>query len=119
MSTVSGGATDRLRIELATRSPAEATLKLFGELDLVTARLLRDELARHRAHGVRVVLDLSGVRFLDSTGLVLLMESAREASADGWSIALRRNVSPAVGRLLQITKTEQLFDWIDAPPDAT
>ena len=47
---------------------------------------------------------------MDSTGLVLLMESAR---ADGARIALRRGVSPSVARLLQVTKTEGLFAWVD------
>jgi anti-sigma B factor antagonist len=104
---------ERLRIELEGRSPGEATLKLAGELDLVTAPMLRDELARHQAHGVRVVLDLAEVEFLDSTGLVLLMEVARETSTNGWSLALRRNVSPSVSRLFQVTRTEGLFAWVD------
>lgn len=108
--TTGGG---RLEIELESRSPAEATLRLSGELDLVTAPLLRDELARHRARGVRVVLDLSAVGFLDSTGLVLLMETARESGPDGWSVALRREVGPSVARLLEVTKTERLFAWVD------
>ncbi|HEX2085318.1 MAG TPA: STAS domain-containing protein [Solirubrobacteraceae bacterium] len=102
------GPTDRLRIELESRSPAEATLKLSGELDLVTAPALNAELARHSARGHRVVLDLSQIEFLDSTGLVLLMETARD---DG--LLLRRNLSPAVARLLEVTKTEQLFQWTD------
>ena len=107
---------DRLRIELESRPPGEATLRLAGDLDLVTAPLLREELARHHARGHRVVLDLAEVEFLDSTGLVLLMESAREgAGPEGWTVALRRNVSPAVTRLLEVTKTEQLFAWTDAP----
>lgn len=104
------GDSDRLRVELVERSPAEASLELSGELDLVTAPVLRDELARHRARGVRVVLDLSGVTFLDSTGLVLLMESSRDGD-----VLLRREVSPAVARLLEITKTEPLFTWLEAP----
>ncbi|HEX2086654.1 MAG TPA: STAS domain-containing protein, partial [Solirubrobacteraceae bacterium] len=95
---------DRLRVELESRSPAEATLKLSGELDLVTAPMLHAELARHHARGHRVVLDLSDVEFLDSTGLVLLMQSARD---DG--VLLRRNLSPAVARVIEVTKTEQLF----------
>ncbi len=107
---MSGGATDRLRIELSDRSPAEATLKLVGELDLVTAPLLREELTRHQTRGVRVVLDLSEVQFIDSTGLVLLMESSREAD-----VLVSRNLSPAVARLVEVTKTEQLFSWVDGP----
>ena len=103
-----------LRIELESRSPAEATLRLSGDLDLTTAPALRDELARHRARGLRVVLDLSGVEFLDSTGLVLLMETARDGAAEGWGVALRRDLSAAVARVLEVTKTEQLFAWVDA-----
>ena len=110
---VSGDQIERLRIELAARSPAEATLNLVGELDLVTAPMLRDELARHEARGVRVVLDLSEVRFLDSTGLVLLMESSRAGG-----VLLHRQLSPAVARLLEVTKSEQLFAWVDGAPEA-
>ena len=107
------GANGRLRIDLESRSPGEASLRLSGELDMVTAPQLRDELARHRGRGRRVVLDLSGVEFIDSTGLVLLMESARERSSDGWALALRRNLSPAVARLFEVTRSEPLFDWVD------
>ena len=111
MSTPPGP--DRLRIELDARSPGEAVLRLEGELDLVTAPMLRDELARHQARGVRIVLDLSGIEFLDSTGLVLLMEVAREPATNGWTLALRRDLSPAVARLFQVTRTEGLFSWVD------
>ncbi len=107
--------TDRLRIDLEGRSPGEATLRLSGELDLVTAPLLNEELARHQARGRRVVLDLADLEFVDSTGLVLLMEAAKGSSVDGWSIALRRNVSPPVQRLLDVTRTQQLFAWVDEP----
>jgi anti-anti-sigma factor len=107
-----GDGNTRLRVELADRSPAEATLRLVGELDLVTAPRLRDELARHHAQGKRVVLDLSSVEFLDSTGLVLLMETARDGE-----VMLTRNLSPAVARLVDITKTEQLFSWVDGDGD--
>ena len=83
-------------------------MTLAGDLDLVTSEELRAELERHA--GQSVVLDLSEVDFVDSTGLVLLMESAR---ADGARLALRRGVSPPVARLLQVTKTEGLFAWVD------
>ena len=106
-----GGPPDRLRIEHIDRSPAEASIiRLHGELDLVTAPLLREELERYERP---LVLDLSQVEFLDSTGLVLLMEVAREPAANGWSLALRRDLSPPVARLFQVTRTEGLFAWVD------
>jgi anti-sigma B factor antagonist len=104
---------DRLRIELEERSPGAAALRLVGELDLVTAPSLRDELAGHQARGARIVLDLSTVEFLDSTGLVLLMEVAREPAKKGWSLALRRELSLPVARLFEVTRTEGLFEWVD------
>ncbi|MDQ3739631.1 MAG: STAS domain-containing protein [Actinomycetota bacterium] len=105
-----GGPPDRLRIELIEDSPAEATIKLHGELDLVTSQRLRDELGR--LEGRRVVLDLANVEFLDSTGLVLLMEEAPK----GGDVVLARDLSPPVARLFEVTKTEQLFEW--EPPSS-
>jgi anti-anti-sigma factor len=97
--------TDRLRIETETRDGRAPALHVAGELDLVTTPALREEIARHAAG---VVLDLSELEFLDSTGLVLLMESARDHG-----VVLRRELSPAVARLIEVTKTEQLFAWED------
>ena len=104
-----GGSPGRLRIEQQAGSEAEATLHVIGELDLVTAPLLAEAIGRHREEGSRIVLDLSRIEFLDSTGLVLLMQSARDVDR----LSLRREVSPAVARLLEVTKTEQLFAWVD------
>ena len=114
MLTIGGtGSNDRLRVDMESRSPGEVALRVSGELDMVTVPILREELARHRGRGRRVVLDLARVEFIDSTGLVLLMETAREPSQDGWSLALRRNVSPQVARLFEVTRTETVFDWVD------
>jgi anti-anti-sigma factor len=99
---------ERLRIDVDADGGADVVIVLGGDLDLVTSEQLHAELERHA--GKSVVLDLAGVDFVDSTGLVLLMETAR---ADGARIALRRGVSPSVARLLQVTKTEGLFAWVD------
>jgi len=99
---------ERLHIDVAEGTEPQIVVSLAGDLDLVTAHELRSVLERHA--GRSVVLDLSGVDFVDSTGLVLLMEAAR---ADGARIALRRGVGPSVARLFQVTKTEGLFAWVD------
>ncbi len=100
-----GGPPDRLRIEQIDRSSAEAPiLKLHGELDLVTAPFLREELGRREG---ALVLDLSEIEFLDSTGLVLLMQEAPK----GGDVVLARELSRPVARLFEVTKTEQLFAW--------
>jgi anti-sigma B factor antagonist len=49
---------------------------LTGELDLYNAHLVRDELIAAAARGPeRLVIDLSGVTFIDSTGLGILIEA--------------------------------------------
>jgi anti-sigma B factor antagonist len=109
------GAATRLRIEPQGGAAGELTLRLQGELDLVTAGVLRREIERHRPGAGPLVLDLSEVTFVDSTGLVLLMETTRQAAEAGWTLALRRGVSPAVARLLEITRTDGLFTWVGEP----
>ena len=118
MGTDAGGGHDaatRLGVEAIENGSGAPTLRVTGELDLVTAPLLRTELEARRGGADRVVLDLAGVEYIDSTGLVLLLEATREAQGAGWTLALSRDIGPAVARLLEITKTESLFTWADAP----
>jgi anti-anti-sigma factor len=52
-------------------------VRLFGELDLASAGLLDEELQRVEATDVpRIVLDLKGLEFIDSTGLNLIIKSS-------------------------------------------
>jgi anti-anti-sigma factor len=60
-----------------------------GELDLATV----DEVRAHmedvkRAGFRRVVLDLRGTTFMDSTGIRLVLEADASARDDGWEFAL-------------------------------
>ncbi len=118
MGTDAGGSHDaatRLAVEAIENGSGTPTLRVTGELDLVTAPVLRTELELRRDGAAEVALDLAGVSYIDSTGLVLLLEATREAQAAGWTLLLGRDISPAVTRLLQVTKTESLFSWADAP----
>jgi anti-anti-sigma factor len=64
---------------------AEAiVLALGGELDLATAELVRDALEHARAERpARLVIDLSGLSFIDSTGLALLVSEAKRCNNSG------------------------------------
>ena len=61
-------------------------LVVDGELDMDTGPRLRDEIDRvHAAAPVRLVLDLRGVTFFDSTGLQILLDAdarCREAGRE-------------------------------------
>jgi anti-anti-sigma factor len=58
-------------------------------------------LARLRHHGHAVVLDLSEVTFMDSTGLTTLMDAQKKAEENGWSFSVSR-ASHAVQRVIEL-----------------
>ena len=79
-------------------------LTLAGSVDLGSRSLLTDAVSTAVAEaGVeQVVLDLSGVEFIDSTGLGAIVESSGKAEDTGRGFALR-NPSKRVGRILELT----------------
>lgn len=77
------------------------TLRLSGELDLATSELVEAELTRVEASGPRtIVLDLSDVAFINSSGVHLLLDAERRARRRSVPTLLR--ASPPVQRVLQI-----------------
>ena len=46
-------------------------------------------------------LNLSDVRFMDSTGLTILIRATNDARRDGWELKVGPDVSPQVRRLFQ------------------
>ncbi len=94
------------------------TLRLSGEVDLNTAQSMRDAaLDAMRRHGTNLRIDLSGVTFLDSTGLEVLLATRRRATLEGGQLHL---VDPtqAVMRVLEVTGIKHLFEIAGAsdPP---
>ena len=81
-------------------SPTEGGLSLSGEIDAHTAPRVADALA---GTGSTVVdVDMSGVEFVDSSGLRVLVEAHQRLETSGGALRLV-DASPAVKRLLQIS----------------
>ena len=89
-------------------APAGVSLvELAGELDMAATPAVRscvDEAAGRRA----LVLDLSGATFVDSSMLKELLRAGAELSRYDTRLVLA-GVPPAVRRLLDLTRTAQLF----------
>ncbi len=96
---------------------AGVLVQLFGELDVAAVSDLQAELDRIQAGGCReVVVDLSELDFMDSTGLHLLLRLDATCTREG--IRLQLVPGPAaVQRLFEVTGTDGRFDFIE-PPDA-
>jgi anti-sigma B factor antagonist len=88
-------------------------LEVDGEVDTLTApRLeagLNDALAAAGDPGTGVVVDLTGVTFLASSGLAVLIGAARKETGVGRRLHLVA-ASRSVTRPLQVTGADALFD---------
>lgn len=85
-----------------------------GDLDLATAEPLWDEIARLRERGCeKLVLDLRGLTFLDSSGLRLLVRAREDALRDGRELKVIDG-APAVSRVFDITGLREHFDFMVA-----
>ena len=71
-----------------------AIVRPYGDLDMATVETLRAALDGIRNAG-RLVLDLRGVSFMDSTGLHLLVALDERAQRDGFELTLVAPAAPA------------------------
>lgn len=83
---------------------------VFGDIDHHSAREIRLRIDSEFAEGnvTSLVLDLSGVKFMDSSGLGLILGRFSKASAAGASFGVI-NPSESVRRVLDIAGAERLI----------
>lgn len=85
------------------------TLSLHGEVDLLSAPLLRQGLRdAAQASPRRIVLDLAELDFIDSTGVHTLLEAQSYIGSNDHALVLA-NVPPHVHRLFRITGVDAQF----------
>jgi anti-sigma B factor antagonist len=100
----------RIDVEQASDSVRVAPV---GELDLATVDKLRAEVERLRGADVtRLVLDLRGVRFLDSTGLRFVLELDGATRADGQELAIIRGPE-VVHRIFDVTQVSDRLLFVE------
>jgi anti-sigma B factor antagonist len=89
-----------------------------GELDLYTSERLRDRLADVlESGGRRILVDLTGVAFMDSTALGVLVDAARALRSSGGQMVLVAD-DPRVTRLIEITGLQRVFRVESSLPEA-
>ena len=87
----------------------ETVIHVRGEIDIATCERLRDAIEPHLGPAQMIVLDLSGVKFMDSSCLGFLIQARGTLTADGGSLVLR-NPSDAARRLLTAAQVEGLLE---------
>jgi anti-sigma B factor antagonist len=88
-------------------------VRVSGEVDLSWSQTIRksilDALAKARAVGV----ELSGVSYIDSSGIAALVEGFQTARTKGQKFALVAS-SPAVKAVLQLARLDRVFPMVDS-----
>ena len=97
-------------LDLSTTSKGTcAVVTVDGEIDLDNASDLSEvALAAMQEIGPSVVLDLSGVTFMDSTGLKVLLAVHKRAELAGGRLVLA-GPTRSVNRVVGITGFDQMF----------
>lgn len=96
------------------RSRCMALVKLTGELDHHACEKIREDLdgILRMSSTKAMVLDMSGVSFMDSSGMGLLLARSRLAADRGVSLVIA-GATPEVGKLIcmvSLDKQVPLFD---------
>lgn len=95
------------------RNGSVHTLCLSGDLDLATTNRVEAELKRVEASDARtIVIDLSDLAFISSTGVHLLVDASLRSRADANRLSLLRG-SPTVRRVLQICGVQTALPFAD------
>ena len=94
---------------VVTAEPDQTVAHVSGEIDVATCKRLHDAIAPHLEPGRRLILDLSGVTFMDSACLNVLEQARSKVTATGGSLILRNPSGPA-RRLLSAASAAAVFD---------
>jgi anti-anti-sigma factor len=97
------------QLEIARRAePYGVRLIVRGEIDLASVSALDRELRDAESAGRRIVLDLAGLAFIDSTGIHTLVSAQHRADTNGHELVLK-DVPAHARRLFSITGIDALL----------
>ena len=106
-----------VRFDVVRHGDDATVVHVVGEIDTLTAPVLRAQLDEHLPVVPLLVLDLSDVTFLGSAGLAVLVAAKDAADARGHRLRLVCG-SRIVVRALEATGLLTLFDVADGVPEA-
>jgi anti-sigma B factor antagonist len=96
------------------REPAELyVIEFYGELDLAGSEVAARELRRCPQTDVEeIIVDLSGLEFIDSSGLHVLVESFKSDRQNGNRLCFLRGPDP-VQRVMEVTSLDAVLPFAD------
>jgi anti-anti-sigma factor len=92
----------------AFRESGDTILVVRGDVDMATASVLWESVEQVLSNSERVIVDLSDVDFLDSSGLSVFVRAHRRLREAGGALVLR-SPNPRVRRVVEITGLGQVL----------
>ena len=109
---------DHKLIVRTEREPKATILHLTGEIDLRTSPQLRGEfLVLIDQKPPRIILDLSEVAYIDSSGVGTIVELKRKTAKHKSNVILV-GLQPRVRSLFEITRLDAFFDIVETLDEA-
>jgi anti-sigma B factor antagonist len=99
-----------------TREGSTATVTLSGEFDMANVPAVEAGLPEVQPGG-RLVVDLRGLGFMDSSGVRVLMTLDVRARSEGWTLVVVCGPGP-VRRMLDLCRLSERIQLVDNPADA-
>jgi anti-sigma B factor antagonist len=87
-------------------------VELRGEIDLESSPKARQVLLKVVDQGKPILVELSGVSYMDSSGIASLVEAYQKAKKKGAEFALV-NVNPSVLRVLNLARLDKVFTFYE------
>jgi anti-anti-sigma factor len=101
------------------QEPDRVRVAVSGELDLSSALVFEEELRRIEENSgeALLVLDLRSLKFMDSTGLRLILSAHARAINSGRRLAIVEG-GEAIRRIFRLTGVIERLNVVDAPVGA-
>ena len=95
------------------REGGDYILRARGELDLASCPLLKEQIKlAERTDAARIVIDVNGLDFIDSSGLGVFVAAKRRADRNGRRLRFTRG-SGQIAHLFQLTGLDQALPFLE------
>lgn len=104
---------EQMTVRTASMEPFEL-IEVGGEVDVYTAPKLREAIAASIDEGrTRLIIDVQQVKFLDSTGLGVLVGALKRVRGEGGSLDIVCT-QERIAKIFQITGLDKVFGLHDS-----
>jgi anti-sigma B factor antagonist len=94
--------------EIVSEESGKLVVRLSGEVDLDGSPAVRKILLKCIARKKDVVVDLSEVQYIDSSGIASLVEALQAANKSGTGFGLAA-IGGQVGRVIELARLDKVF----------